>query len=81
MEQHHLVEHCHQRCVEVVVPRRGDGLEQLARAAIDAGADVIGMPGGDGSQAVVASVASERGHLRGGDPGVARPTSYSSPRW
>jgi diacylglycerol kinase family enzyme len=36
-------------------------LEQLARAAIDTGADVIGMAGGDGSQAVVASVASERG--------------------
>ena len=61
MEQHHLVEHCHQRGVEVVVLRPGDDLEQLARAAIDAGADVIGMAGGDGSQAVVASVASERG--------------------
>ena len=61
VEQHHLVEHCHQRGVEVVVLRPGDDLEQLARAAIDAGADVIGMAGGDGSQAVVASVASERG--------------------
>ena len=45
----------------MVVIRPGDDLEQLARAAIDAGADVIGMAGGDGSQAVVASVASERG--------------------
>ena len=45
----------------MVVLRPGDDLEQLARAAIDAGADVIGMAGGDGSQAVVASVASERG--------------------
>ena len=44
-----------------MVLRPGDDLEQLARAAIDAGADVIGMAGGDGSQAVVASVASERG--------------------
>ena len=61
VEQHHLVEHCHQRGIEVVVLRPGDDLEQLARAAIDAGADVIGMAGGDGSQAVVASVASERG--------------------
>lgn len=60
-ERHHLVEHCHQRAIEVVVLRPGDDLEQLARAAIDAGADVIGMAGGDGSQAVVASVASERG--------------------
>ena len=61
VEQHHLVEHCHKRGIEVVVLGPGDDLEQLARAAIDAGADVIGMAGGDGSQAVVASVASERG--------------------
>ena len=61
VERHHLVEHCHQRGIDVVVLRPGDDLEQLARAAIDAGADVIGMAGGDGSQAVVASVASERG--------------------
>ena len=61
VEQHHLVEDCHQRGVEVVVLRPGDDLDQLARTAIDAGADVIGMAGGDGSQAVVANVASERG--------------------
>ncbi len=61
VEQHHLVEQCDQRGIEVVVLRPGDDLVQLARAAIDAGADVIGMAGGDGSQAVVASVASERG--------------------
>jgi len=61
VEQNHLVEHCHQRDIEVVVLRPGDDLEQLARAAIDGGADVIGMAGGDGSQAVVASVAAERG--------------------
>jgi diacylglycerol kinase family enzyme len=60
-ERHHLVEQCHHRGIEVVVLRPGDDLEQLARAAIDTGADVIGMAGGDGSQAVVASVASERG--------------------
>ena len=60
-QRHHLVEHCTRRGIEVVVLRPGDDLEQLARAAIDAGADVIGMAGGDGSQAVVASVASERG--------------------
>jgi diacylglycerol kinase family enzyme len=61
VEQHHLIEHCHQRGIEVVVIGADDDLEQLARAAIDAGADVIGMAGGDGSQAVVAGVASERG--------------------
>jgi diacylglycerol kinase family enzyme len=60
-ERQHLVEHCRQRGIETVVLGPGDDLEQLARAAVDAGADVIGMAGGDGSQAVVASVASERG--------------------
>jgi diacylglycerol kinase family enzyme len=60
VERHHVVEHCHQRGIEVVVLRPGDDLEQLAGAAIDAGADAIGMAGGDGSQAVVASVAAER---------------------
>ena len=38
---------------------RGDDLLQLARDAIARGADVIGMAGGDGSQALVSSVASE----------------------
>ena len=38
-----------------------DDLIRLARDAIDHGADVIGMAGGDGSQALVASVAAERG--------------------
>jgi diacylglycerol kinase family enzyme len=55
------VEHCHQRGIDVVILGPGDDLEQLARAAVDAGADVIGMAGGDGSQAGVAGVASERG--------------------
>ena len=39
----------------------GDDMLDLARDAIDRGADVIGMAGGDGSQALVASVAAERG--------------------
>ena len=39
----------------------GDDLVQLAEAAIARGADVIGMAGGDGSQALVASVAALRG--------------------
>jgi diacylglycerol kinase family enzyme len=60
-ERHHLVEHCRERGIEVVVLHPGDDLEQLARAAVDAGADVIGMAGGDGSQALVATVAADRG--------------------
>jgi len=38
---------------------RGDDLVELARDAIDAGADAIGMAGGDGSLGLVAGVAIE----------------------
>lgn len=47
--------------VEVVTLEPGSDLAQLARDAIDRGADCIGMAGGDGSQALVASIAIERG--------------------
>jgi hypothetical protein len=39
----------------------GTDLATLVRAALDAGADALAMAGGDGSQAVVAALASERG--------------------
>ena len=45
--------------VEVVMLDRGLDLEQLARDAIARGADCLGMAGGDGSQALVASIAVE----------------------
>jgi diacylglycerol kinase family enzyme len=45
--------------VEVVMLERGLDLEQLARDAIARGADCLGMAGGDGSQALVASIAIE----------------------
>ena len=60
-ERFHLVAECERRGIEPVVLRQGDDLIELARDAIDRGADVIGMAGGDGSQALVASVAAERG--------------------
>ena len=47
--------------VRVVMLERGDDLTQLAHDAIDAGADAIGMAGGDGSLGLVAAVAIERG--------------------
>jgi len=47
------------RGIETVVLRLGDDLEQLARDAVARGADVIGMAGGDGSQALVATIAAE----------------------
>ena len=45
--------------IEVVMLRPGDDLEQLARDAVARGADALGMGGGDGSQALVASVCVE----------------------
>jgi diacylglycerol kinase family enzyme len=59
-ERFHLEEECRKRGIEPVVLRPGDDLLDLARRAIDQGADVIGMAGGDGSQALVASIAAER---------------------
>ncbi len=47
--------------VRAVMLERGDDLTQLAHDAIDAGADAIGMAGGDGSLGLVAAVAVERG--------------------
>jgi diacylglycerol kinase family enzyme len=60
-EKFHLADECRVRGIEPVVLQRGDDLLQLARDAIDRGADVVGMAGGDGSQALVASIAAERG--------------------
>jgi diacylglycerol kinase family enzyme len=47
------------RGIEPIVLRPGDDLRQLAENAIAHGAEVVGMAGGDGSQALVATVASE----------------------
>ena len=47
--------------IETVVLDRSLDLERLARGAIDRGADCLGMAGGDGSQALVASIAVEHG--------------------
>jgi diacylglycerol kinase family enzyme len=60
-ERFHLEDECRRRGIEPVVLQPSDDLLELARRAVDEGADVIGMAGGDGSQALVASVAAERG--------------------
>ena len=60
-EKFHLADECRGRGIEPVVLQPGDDMLDLARDAIDRGADVIGMAGGDGSQALVASIAAERG--------------------
>jgi len=56
-ERFGLVDEARRRGIEPIVLGPGDDLLQLAERAIEGGADVIGMAGGDGSQALVASVA------------------------
>jgi diacylglycerol kinase family enzyme len=61
VERFQLVDECVARGIEPVVLQPGDDLLQLATDAIQRGADIIGMAGGDGSQALVASVAAAHG--------------------
>lgn len=57
VEEFGLVDAARQRGIHTVILEEGQDLEALARRAVDDGADVIGMAGGDGSQALVAGVA------------------------
>jgi diacylglycerol kinase family enzyme len=57
-ERFHLAEECRARGIEPIVLRPGDDLTRIAEDAVARGADVIGMAGGDGSQALVAAVAA-----------------------
>jgi diacylglycerol kinase family enzyme len=59
VEKFGLADLARERGVEVVMLDRGLDLEELARDAIARGADSLGMAGGDGSQALVASIAIE----------------------
>ena len=59
VEKFGLVELAAELGFETVLLAKGLDLEQLARDAIARGADCIGMAGGDGSQALVASIAVE----------------------
>ncbi len=54
-----LVEEARGRGIETRVLAQGDQLEQLVRDAVGGGADGLAMAGGDGSQALVASIAAE----------------------
>jgi diacylglycerol kinase family enzyme len=49
------------RGVEPVELHRGDDLAGMVHDAIDNGADAVGVAGGDGTQAIVAAIAAERG--------------------
>jgi diacylglycerol kinase family enzyme len=53
-----LVAEARRRGIEPVVLAPGDDLLALAEQAVAGGADVLGMAGGDGSQALVAGVAT-----------------------
>jgi diacylglycerol kinase family enzyme len=60
-ERFGLAELCRERGIEPVILNPGDDLRQLAEAAVSRGADLLGMAGGDGSLALVASIASQHG--------------------
>jgi diacylglycerol kinase family enzyme len=58
-ERFDLAGEARKRGIGAVVLERGDDLLELAERALSDGADVIGMAGGDGSQALVATVAMQ----------------------
>jgi diacylglycerol kinase family enzyme len=53
-----LAGECRTRGIEIVVLEPGDDLLRIAEALVSGGADAIGVAGGDGSQALAATVAS-----------------------
>ena len=59
-ERFDLAGEARRRGIEPIVLEQGDDLLELAESAIARGAEVIGMAGGDGSQALVATVAARR---------------------
>ncbi len=59
-ERFDLAAEARRRGIEPIVLQPGDDLLELAEGAIARGAEVIGMAGGDGSQALVATVAARR---------------------
>jgi diacylglycerol kinase family enzyme len=60
-EQNDLADRCRERGIEPLVLDPGADLHAEAERAVARGADCLGMAGGDGSQAVVAAVASRHG--------------------
>jgi diacylglycerol kinase family enzyme len=59
-ERFDLAGEARRRGIEPILLEPGDDLLELAESAIARGAEVIGMAGGDGSQALVATVAARR---------------------
>jgi len=56
-----VAERAREKGIEAVILAAGQDLDALAREAVAAGADALGMAGGDGSLAVVAAVAAAHG--------------------
>ena len=60
-ERFEVAREARRRGVEPVELHLGDDLATLVRDAIAHGADAVGVAGGDGTQAIVAAIAAERG--------------------
>jgi diacylglycerol kinase family enzyme len=60
-ERFHVAREARARGVEPVELHLGDDLATLVRDAVANGADAVGVAGGDGTQAIVAAIAAERG--------------------
>ena len=58
-ERFHLPDEARRRAIEPIELQRGDDREQLVRDAVKRGAGGLAMAGGDGSQAIVAKIASQ----------------------
>jgi diacylglycerol kinase family enzyme len=56
----HIGELAKKQGISVLMTQKGGSVEDIAREAADAGADVLGISGGDGSIGAVAKVAIER---------------------
>ena len=60
-ERFSLAAEARARGIEPIELKPGEDLETLVRGAVERGADGLAMAGGDGSQAIVAAIAAERG--------------------
>ena len=60
-ERFALAKEARERGIEPIELKAGEDLEVLVRRAVERGADGLAMAGGDGSQAIVAAIASELG--------------------
>ena len=60
-ERFHLVDECTRRGIKPVVLEPDEDWLQVVRDVVASGVDVVGMAGGDGSQAMLGGVAAEAG--------------------